>query len=144
MIQVRFAQGLVLIRLMRWSRTESYGTNMLKVISARGAALVLSGCIVTPGMQNLDTTKIKMQMVSEPVEIHPTLIPINTSLIAGQRASTYFYRVASDDVLKISVRNHPEFNSGHSSYRVNSTGRIYFPQIGYVQKASRYFTKNEY
>lgn len=105
---------------------------MLKVISAIDAALVLSGCIVTPGMQNLDIAKIKMHMVSKRVEIHPTLIPINSSLIVGQRASTYFYRVASDDLLRISVWDHPEFNSGDSSYRVNSIGHIYFPQIGYV------------
>ena len=107
-----------------------------------------------PGMQNLETTQMRKLVVPERVEVHPTLIPITPSLIADQRVSTYFYRVAPADVLHINVWEHPEFNlvdtlpgaattpgihgaAGQVGYLVNSSGRIYFPLIGYVDVADK-------
>ena len=107
-----------------------------------------------PGMQNLETTQMRKLVVPERVEVHPTLIPITPSLIADQRVSTYFYRVAPADVLHINVWEHPEFNlvdtlpgvatapgihgaAGQAGYLVNSSGRIYFPLIGYVDVADK-------
>lgn len=122
---------------------------MLKIISVIGASVALCGCGIMPGMQNLDTAKMRKHIVPERVEVHPTLTPITPSLIADQRVSTYYYHVASSDVLRISVWEHPEFNlgdmtspvsttpgvvgaTGQAGYLVDSTGRIYFPLIGYV------------
>lgn len=95
---------------------------------------------------------MRRQVVPERIEVHPTLIPITPSLIADQRVSTYFYHVAPADVLHITVWEHPEFSlgesaggggsgaqgsSGQSGYLVNSSGRIYFPLIGYVDVADK-------
>lgn len=128
--------------------------NMLKTISAIGTTVVLCGCSLMPGMQNLDTYKMRKLVAPERIEVHPTLIPITPSLIADQRVSTYFYRVAPADVLHINVWEHPEFNlveslpgsastpgvhgaAGQVGYLVNSSGQIYFPLIGYVTVANK-------
>lgn len=128
--------------------------NMLKKISAIGTTVVLCGCSIMPGMQNLDTYKMRKLVVPERIEVHPTLIPITPSLIADQRVSTYFYRVAPADVLHINVWEHPEFSlgdgmsgssgavgvhgaAGGGGYLVNSSGKIYFPLIGYIRVASK-------
>lgn len=127
---------------------------MLKKYVAIGTAVILCGCSLMPGMQNLDTVKMRKLVVPERIDVHPTLIPITPSLIADQRVSTYFYSVAPADVLQINVWEHPEFNfsnatvgsvgglstpgsSGSSGYLVNSSGRIYFPLIGYVDVADK-------
>ena len=107
-----------------------------------------------PGMQNLDTYKMRKLVVPERIEVHPTLIPITPSLIADQRVSTYFYRVAPADVLHINVWEHPEFSlgdgmsgsgggiagpgaAGHGGYLVNSSGKIYFPLVGSIHVAGK-------
>ena len=127
---------------------------MLKKISAVGTAVVLCGCSIMPGMQNLDTYKMRKRVVPERIEVHPTLTPITPSLIADQRISTYYYRVAPADVLHINVWEHPEFSlgdgmpgsagasgvygaAGQGGYLVNSTGKIYFPLVGYLHVAGR-------
>jgi len=126
--------------------------NMLKKISVIGSTVFLCSCTVMPGMQNLDTSKMRKQIVPKAIEVHPTLIPITPSLIADQRINTYFYRVAPADVLSINIWEHPEFNFGvgvigasgasgvsgaSSGYLVNSSGRIYFPLIGYVDVVNK-------
>jgi polysaccharide biosynthesis/export protein len=126
---------------------------MFKKIAIIGSTLALSSCGILPGMQNLDTTKMRKQTVPERIEVHPTLIPITPSLIANQRISTYFYHVAPADVLNISVWEHPEFsfnvgasvgaasagqgNGGGGGYFVNKHGDIYFPLIGSVRVANK-------
>ena len=133
----------------------SCGSNMLKKsMGLLWTISVLSGCGLMPGMQNLDTSKMRALVVPERVEVRPTLIPITPSLIADQRVSTYFYRVAPTDVLHINVWEHPEFNlsehlsgsaaapgvhgaAGTAGYLVNSSGRIYFPLIGDVLVANK-------
>lgn len=127
---------------------------MLKMIGAISTTVALCSCSIMPGMQNLDTAQMRKFVVPERVEVHPTLIPITPSLIADQRVSTYFYRVAPADVLHINVWEHPEFNlidtlpnvttapgvhgaAGQVGYLVNSSGRIYFPLIGYVDVAEK-------
>ena len=93
-------------------------------------------------------------VVPERVEVHPTLIPITPSLIADQRVSTYYYRVAPADVLHINVWEHPEFSlgdgmsgsaggvgghgaAGQGGYLVNSSGNIFFPLVGYIHVAGK-------
>ena len=128
--------------------------NMLKMIGLIGSTVALSSCSIMPGMQNLDTTQMRKLIVPERVEVHPTLIPISPSLIADQRVSTYYYRVAPADVLHVDVWKHPEFSlidtlhtattapgvhgaAGQPGYLVNSSGQIYFPLVGYVHVAGK-------
>ena len=106
-----------------------------------------------PGMQNLNTSQMQKYVAPEQLEVHPILIPITPALIADQRVSTHFYRVASSDVLHITVWEHPEFlievptaganipsvqgAAGLSGYLVNAKGYIYFPLIGYIHVADK-------
>lgn len=128
--------------------TKRYGISMLKKIGIVSTLLCVSGCGFMPGMDNLNTQKMRSHIDSESVEVHPTLIPITPSLIKDQRVSTYFYRVAPADVLHITVWQHPEFlvevptiataspgmqgAAGQQGYLVNARGNIYFPLVGYV------------
>ena len=97
---------------------------MLKKIGVIGTAAVICSCSIMPGMQNLDTVKMRKLVVPERIEVHPTLIPITPSLIADQRVSTYFYRVAPGA-------------AGHGGYLVNSSGKIYFPLVGSIHVAGK-------
>lgn len=126
----------------------------LKLIGAVGTSVALCSCGVMPGMQNLNTTVMRKHIAPERIAVQPTLIPITPSLIADQRVSTYYYRIAPADVLHVTVWEHPEFNlidtlpglattpgvhgaSGQAGYLVNSSGRIYFPLIGYIKVANK-------
>ena len=121
---------------------------MLKKLSVIAVSVLLCSCDLMPGMQNLNTNQMQKYIAPERVEVRPTLIPITPSLIADQRVSTYFYRVAPSDVLHITVWEHPEFimetptaavstpgtqgAAGQLGYLVNARGQIYFPLVGYV------------
>ena len=126
---------------------------MLRKLSLVGIAVALCSCGILPGMQNLNTTQMRKYIAPERVIVKPTLIPISPSLIADQRVSTYFYKVAPSDFLNITVWEHPEFlievptagsNSpgaqgaaGQPGYLVNASGQIYFPLIGYITVADK-------
>lgn len=107
-------------------------------------------------MDGLDTVQMRKAIIHERVEVHPTLIPITPTLLADQRISTYYYRVATSDVLNVMVYQHPEFDftvpvvagngiagmagvttSGQYGYLVNPDGRIYFPMVGYIKVANK-------
>lgn len=130
----------------------SCGINMLRQIGVIGSSVALCSCSLLPGMQNLNTAPMRKMIVPERIEVHPTLIPITPSLIADQHVSTYYYKIAPSDVLQVVVWEHPEFQmegqsggvggaagghggSGSAGYLVNSSGRIYFPLVGYVHVA---------
>lgn len=127
---------------------------MLKNLSTLSLALVLCGCGVLPGMNNVDTHAIKTYRESDRIKIEPTLIPITPSLLAKQHRHVYLYRIAPADVLHIHVWQHPEFlaelpsaaasstpgvqgAAGQPGYLVNSHGYIYFPLVGYVHVAGK-------
>jgi polysaccharide export outer membrane protein len=126
---------------------------MLKKLGLVGVSVLLCHCGIMPGMQNLNTTPMRKYVAPERVEVNPLLIPITPALIADQRVSTYFYKVAPADVLHITVWEHPEFliemqtvganapgvqgAAGQQGYLVNASGRIYFPLIGYILVADK-------
>lgn len=135
--------------------TGRFGIKMLKKISVVASSVLLCSCGIMPGMQNLDTSKMRIEAVRERVSVCPTLIPITPSLIADQHISRYHYHVAPADVLNIHVWQHPEFDflgvqlsstatvagqqggAGQAGYLVNSDGFIYFPLVGYVHVAGK-------
>ncbi|OGV25871.1 MAG: hypothetical protein A3F18_02850 [Legionellales bacterium RIFCSPHIGHO2_12_FULL_37_14] len=128
---------------------------MLKKISLISISILLVGCGLLPGMQNLETRNMRKMVVPERVRVQPTLITITPSLIADQRISTYYYHIAPSDILAIHILGHPEFDflmsptnvtsvnslSGptgqRSGYWVNPNGQIHFPLVGYVLVAGK-------
>ncbi|MBI5447817.1 MAG: polysaccharide biosynthesis/export family protein [Gammaproteobacteria bacterium] len=126
---------------------------MLKKMGLIGLSTLLCGCNIMPGMKNLDTSGMHREPSCQRVEMHPTLIPITSTLIADQHVCTYHYRIAPADVLNILVWQHPEFDflnaptasmalsagiqgaAGQPGYLVNTDGNIYFPLIGYIHVA---------
>ena len=132
---------------------ESYKLDILKKTGVVGVSFLLCHCGIMPGMQNLNTTQMRKYVAPDRIAVNPTLIPITPSLIADQRVSTYFYKVAPSDVLHITVWEHPEFlietqtgasnapgvqgAAGLPGYLVNARGQIYFPLIGYIVVADK-------
>lgn len=126
---------------------------MLRKISVIGLSLLLCGCGIMPGMDNLNTESLRKYMKEDRAKVHPTLIPITPALIGVQRVNTYFYHIAPADVLHITVWGHPEFliemqtisantpgiqgAAGQQGYLVDAKGDIYFPLIGYVHVANK-------
>lgn len=128
---------------------------MLKVVGILGACLMLSGCILMPGMRNLNTEQIKVRLPPQTVFTNPVLIPITPALLCAQGEPSYHYRIAASDVLSIHVWQHPEFDflekpnmswnnlvgthgaAGQAGYLVNSNGQINFPLLGYISVAGR-------
>jgi len=127
-----------------------------------GLALVmLGGCVLSPGMHLNESGMQESQQASdervEAAEVR--LIPITGSLIAHQLTeykhgpsrmpseiaegpeSPYIYRVAPQDVLQITVWDHPELTMPAGQYRaaadtgnlVREDGTIFYPYIGVVK-----------
>ncbi len=113
---------------------------------------LLSGCNALPGMQNLNTDNIPVK--KEPaLRIEPTLIPITAASLLSDPSRPYRYRIGPQDVLSVSVWNHPEFNpqqtqttpgtpttdqtAGATGYLVDAEGNIYLPLIGNVHVAGK-------
>lgn len=125
----------------------------------------LSSCTITPGMRMNPTMRLKS--VGYQVQICPTLIPIDVSLIQQMTllAQNYYYLVGPRDVLEIYVWEHPEFNlpTGQeirlnettleqningingtlnppivpSGYLVGPDGNIFFPLVGSFSVAGK-------
>lgn len=128
---------------------------MLKKLSLITGVILLSGCDVNimPGMQNLNTSAMRKNVVRQKIHVEPTLVPITPSLIADQRVGRHHYRISPADVLHVHVWGHEEFKSetqlntaltpgmqgaaGQAGYLVDENGQIYFPLVGYVSVAGK-------
>lgn len=134
----------------------SYGINMLRNIILLWSAVLLTSCGTLPGMQNPNTVSMLQTRTTENIQVHPTLVPITSALIADTQISLYIYRVAPADILNIVVWQHPEFQfsidallstnakvtttqgaAGVSGFLVNPYGDIYFPLLGDVRVAGK-------
>lgn len=108
----------------------------------------LSGCSLLPGMQGVNIAGMRKIEYKPDVQINPTVVPINAALVIHHPLPPYIYLIEPQDILSISVWQHPEFNpppqqtstassqqaqaAGIPGYLVDHTGRIYFPLAGYV------------
>ena len=120
------------------------------------AGLALQGCMFSPG-QYLDTSEIGTE--GSPESSRVELIPITPKLIA-QNAATYVsssvpaellafkpqaYRIGSNDVLYITVWDHPELTAPSGPQQqidangrlVRPDGTIFYPYIGNVEAAGK-------
>nr|WP_178110314.1 MULTISPECIES: polysaccharide biosynthesis/export family protein [Pseudomonas] len=120
------------------------------------AGLALQGCMFAPG-QYLDTSEIGTE--GSPESSRVELIPITPKLIA-QNAATYVsssvpaallafkpaaYRIGANDVLYITVWDHPELTAPSGpQQQIDSNGRlvrpdgtIFYPYIGRVEAAGK-------
>lgn len=105
----------------------------------------LTGCGMLPGMQNLDQKKLQ-RVETRSFHADSTLIPITPMTIMRNDQSKHEYHISSQDILSISVWNHPELNlptehdnvnSIRNGYLVNHHGNIYFPLIGQCHVAGK-------
>lgn len=125
-----------------------------KIILLLSLAFLMS-CSILPGMQN-PTISNMPRKTSAQIDVHPTLVPITSTLISDTRIHLYIYRVAPADVLTIVVWRHPEFQfagttpvamgekitatqgaAGQAGYLVNPYGNIYFPLLGEIHVAGK-------
>ncbi len=119
------------------------------------ASLALQGCMFSPG-QHLSTFGITRQGASESSRVE--LIPITPKLISMNRATQKResvpqellatpaeYRIGNNDVLYITVWDHPELTAPSGAQQqidangrlVRSDGTLYYPYIKEVQAAGR-------
>jgi protein involved in polysaccharide export with SLBB domain len=111
----------------------------------------LSSCSILPGMQSLNAASMTQEIYETSSKADPTVIPITIGLFSNKVTPNYIYRVAAQDVLNISIWQHPEFNlpiqvldtsqttksSGYSGYLVDNNGTIFFPLLGTVPLAGK-------
>ncbi|MFO2466262.1 polysaccharide biosynthesis/export family protein [Pseudomonas sp. 15FMM2] len=119
------------------------------------ASIALQGCMFSPG-QHLSTSDITRQGASESSRVE--LIPITPKLIAMDRAThkraalpaellsaPAEYRIGNNDVLYITVWDHPELTAPSGAQQqidangrlVRSDGTLYYPYIKEVQAAGK-------
>jgi polysaccharide export outer membrane protein len=119
------------------------------------ASIALQGCMFSPG-QNMSTSDITREGSSESSRVE--LIPITPKLIAMERATPVRdslppelltapgeYLIGSNDVLYITVWDHPELTAPSGAQQqidangrlVRSDGTLYYPYIKEIQAAGK-------
>jgi polysaccharide export outer membrane protein len=120
------------------------------------ASLVLAGCAHAPGMAKLDTSSEELRARADLHEVDVGLIrrqlderrarnANGPSIPPGFGTDTgpYEYKVAPQDVLRVTVWNQPELTNPSgtttelSGRNVNADGAFFFPYVGTVQAAGR-------
>lgn len=129
-----------------------------KLLGVGACALILSGCMLSPG-QSLDTSNAKKMPAHIGYMPKPTIVAIDLSTIHHaskahdcipnnkgwlcNHENRYEYLVGPQDVLSVIVWNHPELTNPEGNYRstadtgilVNSEGTIFFPFAGTLEVA---------
>lgn len=122
------------------------------------SVFLLTSCSLAPGI-HLQTGQFESSDVSEPEEMPVTLITITPSLVRQQHLAeldeyvrhtqdtteSYEYLVGPQDVLSITVWDHPELtipDGGQRSVeqagnRVRYDGSIFYPYVGLLQVAGK-------
>jgi polysaccharide biosynthesis/export protein len=122
------------------------------------ACLVIAGCVSAPGMQ-MDTSTAALiraradlftidadtlrQLAQERRAQAASQATARSGFGVGSVGSSYEYQVAPQDVLRVTVWNHPELTNPSGTRDelvgrvVNADGRFFFPYAGSVQAAGR-------
>ena len=128
-----------------------FGKNILKLISILGAAAILHGCAIAPGMTMNEPAELPDGQV---VEIQSLTLELLDSLEA-QRAreirevAAEFaveqteYLIGPGDILQVTVWDHPELTIPAGSFRdaetsgqkVGEDGYMFYPYVGMVKAA---------
>jgi len=134
---------------------------LVKLLLVSFLSLVANGCsrFVIPGMPNIDARYTPRVAPAKP-NIDYKLIPLNSNVIKKQKITHarkfikhgrpagiggYTYRVGPQDILSITVWDHPELTIPAGEFRsptaaghkVGSDGRFFFPYAGKIQAAGR-------
>ena len=126
-----------------------------KVIMLLLASMLLASCSIAPGMR-MHESGLNEQSVEESEAAKVDLLPITASLVVQQMNaeaakpdtpllpiddSTYVYRIKAQDVLQITVWDHPELTIPEGQFRaaadsgtlVHTDGTIFYPYVGVVE-----------
>jgi polysaccharide biosynthesis/export protein len=103
------------------------------------ACAMLSGCGLAPG-QHLDVYNHTARVMPSTPLANVTLVPVDDAVVAQQVAyqNNFDYRVEPQDVLNITVWDHPELTIPAGQYRsasesgilVDGSGNIFYPFAG--------------
>lgn len=115
--------------------------------------VLMSGCSVLPGMQNVDTARMEVQPAQQSYDFKPIVKPITPLSLLHTPHLSYRYHIGPSDVLNVTVWDHPELNvpiqqvvanpnisiqaGGAPGYLVDDRGNIYFPLIGNLHVAGK-------
>lgn len=110
--------------------------------------LLLAGCTLLPGMQNIGTPTMQLETMGYS---RPVVIPITESLLASIPKPRYVYHIGRQDILNIVIWQPHEFdkpleqfsrsqsninrnqNTSPYNYTINPDGTLYFPLVGYLK-----------
>jgi polysaccharide export outer membrane protein len=128
-----------------------------KVIMLLLASLLLASCSLAPGMR-MHESGLNEQSVEEAEAARIDLLPITAGLVIQQMNaepakpdtpalpiddSSYVYRVKAQDILQITVWDHPELTIPEGQFRaaadsgtlVHTDGTIFYPYVGVLEVA---------
>jgi len=133
----------------------------IKLVLISFSFILLNGCsrFVIPGMPNIDA-RYTPRLVQPKPNVDYKLILLNSQVIKAQAKphnnitiksgrpigiGGYSYRVGAQDILSITVWDHPELTIPAGEFRspsasghiVGSDGRFFFPYAGKIQAAGR-------
>ncbi|MBF0282784.1 MAG: polysaccharide biosynthesis/export family protein [Zetaproteobacteria bacterium] len=131
---------------------------MIKLLLLALSALLISSCALAPGMK-INENALTHRVIDDAPPLEVTLYPITANTIAEQYrkgsgrldpvqelpidSAKYQYHIQAQDVLQITIWDHPELTIPEGQYRsaadtgtvVHSDGTIFYPYVGEVKVA---------